>query len=451
MDFSVGPDGGIAWYPGLESDPSLSAFVAESWLPRLSDDQGDRLLHPLVRAQSTFGEDNNERGSLTAYLERWIRRANDASDTTANATWVVDQVLARQLYRPDPAEQAIVRAAAERLWAGRERLSDASLARLGQVLGRRGDTRAAAVWRNLESRAVVSGGAASWGVGGDPVATTAVVLQAALQLAPASPLLDQAAEWLLLNRAGSRWRDVVATARALTALTDWSQTRREAAEPAKLTLTTDGQPKQTWDVAAADVLRFADTVVVQDLPVGRHRVELRRDGQGAAYLAAELSWLSAETPIRAAGDQLTVTREWRRVDGEQTTPLAADQALPAGALVEVALTLTSAVPLDCVRVVAPTPAGFRDDETRSGWRASSTWCYQQVRERATELAIGHLPQGRSEFSYRLRAEAPGRYRALPVEAEATLAVGVRAHSGEQTLTIIDEGGAQAAANGQVEP
>ncbi|MBI5835201.1 MAG: hypothetical protein HZB16_23085 [Armatimonadetes bacterium] len=465
LDTAPREDGGYGWRPEWPSDPEVSAFAGEALtalLDRRPVDGEDTIwsLEPLANVRFGGGPTGGpaaapppydaglapSRGHLTAYLERYLRRAGDASETTAQAAWVVDQVLSRHLYRPDPAEDAIVRAAADRLWAGRAQLGDEGLARLAMILRRRGDSRAATAWRNLVARLVTGPDTASWGYDRDPVSATALGLQAALVLEPRSDLADKAANWLFLNRSGSRWHNAVATARAVAALADWSETRRETAEPAKLTLTVDGRSVKAWDVAKEQVLRFADEVTLTDLAPGAHRVTLAREGQGSAYLGADLTWLSADEPIRATGHRLAVERSYSLVDDKRTVALAAGQTVPTGALLEVELKLRAEVPLDWVTVTVPTPAGCRAVDADSGYFDGGLWCYRQVRERGVDLAVDHLPQGTSTLRYRLRAEAPGRYHALPPQAQAILLPSVSAVGDEQWLVIAAEGSGRPSAN-----
>ena len=437
-------DGGLGWFPQMPSDPALSAFLAETGL-RLPASSG-----LLVGRHGTDGGppsptppgavDRPERGRLVAYLERWLRRQREASDTVAHAALVVDEVLRRRLYAPAREEGAISAAAVELLWAGRGRLTDEGRARLVLLLARRRDERAAVAWRNLLAHRVESGQGLSWGWDHDPVTATALGLDAALAMEQGGPTAAKAATWLLTNRRGSRWHHLVATARAVAALADYSALQRETASEARLELLLNGRPLRTWQVSRAQALRWTGQVELAEgeLAPGSNTLTLARAGQGQAWLAGDLRWITDDEPIRAAGERLTLARTYHLVDGERRTPCAPGQSVPSGALVEVQLRLKAQVPLDCVALTDPTPAGCRAVDEASGTFYADLWCYRQVRERATELFIHHLPQGTNTLRYRLRAEAPGRYHALPAQVHATLLPSIAAVS-DEALFVVGEG------------
>jgi uncharacterized protein YfaS (alpha-2-macroglobulin family) len=49
-----------------------------------------------------------------------------------------------------------------------------------------------------------------------------------------------------------------------------------------------------------------------------------------------------------------------------------------------------------------------------------------------------LPRGKHSFSYRLRAEIPGKFSALPTQAEALYAPELKANADELKLQIRDQ-------------
>jgi uncharacterized protein YfaS (alpha-2-macroglobulin family) len=82
-------------------------------------------------------------------------------------------------------------------------------------------------------------------------------------------------------------------------------------------------------------------------------------------------------------------------------------------------------------------AGFEPVEVRSGYNGNEMGAYVEYRDEKVALFIRWLPRGQHSVSYRLRAEIPGRFSALPTRAEAMYAPELKANSDEIKLNIED--------------
>ena len=77
-------------------------------------------------------------------------------------------------------------------------------------------------------------------------------------------------------------------------------------------------------------------------------------------------------------------------------------------------------------------------ETRSGYRYESGMSsYVEFRDAAVCFFVERLPQGRSKLTYRLRAETPGLFSALPTKIEAMYAPELKGNSDEFKAKIVD--------------
>jgi uncharacterized protein YfaS (alpha-2-macroglobulin family) len=63
--------------------------------------------------------------------------------------------------------------------------------------------------------------------------------------------------------------------------------------------------------------------------------------------------------------------------------------------------------------------------------------YVEFRDQKVCFFVQHLARGRHSVSYRLRAETPGRFSALPTRAYAMYAPELRGNSDEIKLNIVD--------------
>ena len=63
--------------------------------------------------------------------------------------------------------------------------------------------------------------------------------------------------------------------------------------------------------------------------------------------------------------------------------------------------------------------------------------YVEYRDEKVALFVRWLPRGKHSVSYRLRAEIPGKFSALPTRAEAMYSPELKANSDEIKLNIED--------------
>ena len=83
-------------------------------------------------------------------------------------------------------------------------------------------------------------------------------------------------------------------------------------------------------------------------------------------------------------------------------------------------------------------AGFEPLEVHSGYTGNEMGAYVEFRDEKTTFFVRWLARGRHSVSYRLRAEVPGRFSALPAKAYAMYAPELRANSDEIKLNILDK-------------
>jgi len=82
-------------------------------------------------------------------------------------------------------------------------------------------------------------------------------------------------------------------------------------------------------------------------------------------------------------------------------------------------------------------AGFEPVEVRSGYSRKGLRAYVEFRDERVCFFVRRLARGRHSMSYRMRAEIPGRFSALPARAYAMYAPELKANSDEIKLSITD--------------
>ena len=72
-----------------------------------------------------------------------------------------------------------------------------------------------------------------------------------------------------------------------------------------------------------------------------------------------------------------------------------------------------------------------------GYTGRRRWMHQELRDQKVAFFLDRCPEGVWEIRYELRAEAPGRFHALPLLGEAMYVPEVRANGAEVRLTVDD--------------
>jgi alpha-2-macroglobulin len=82
-------------------------------------------------------------------------------------------------------------------------------------------------------------------------------------------------------------------------------------------------------------------------------------------------------------------------------------------------------------------AGFEAVDLRSGYGDNGMGAYMELRDERVSFFVRALARGTHSIDYRLRAEIPGRFSALPAKASAMYAPELKANSDEIKLQIED--------------
>jgi uncharacterized protein YfaS (alpha-2-macroglobulin family) len=176
------------------------------------------------------------------------------------------------------------------------------------------------------------------------------------------------------------------------------------------------------------------------------------------YFNAYLTNFTLEDPITKAGLEIKVERQYyqlvpvaakikaegsrgqaldQRIEKYERRPLQEGDTLESGALVEVELVIESKNDYEYLMFEDMKPAGFEAVEQRSGYNAKGMPAYVEYRDNRVALFARQLLRGRHSVAYRLRAEIPGRFSALPTIAQAMYAPELRANSDEIKLSVVD--------------
>ena len=91
-------------------------------------------------------------------------------------------------------------------------------------------------------------------------------------------------------------------------------------------------------------------------------------------------------------------------------------------------------------------AGCEPVALQSGYNGNELGAYMELRDNRVALFVRNLARGQHSVSYRMRAEIPGQFSALPTKASAMYAPELRGNSDELKLRIDDAPAGDASEN-----
>lgn len=462
------PDGGWGWWQGSSyADEYMSAYVVYG-------------LATAKAAEVKVRDDVLDRGY--SYLHAQMKD----EDNIHLLTWMAFALSQRGRFPDDV--KAIV---AGRLFEQRERLTTYSKSLLAMALWNTNEKeKAGTLVRNIENSAVIdeANGTVRWRMANqwwywwnNDVETNSWALRAFLQIDPNNRLAPMAMKWLTLQSRGNHWRSTKETAMAVYALSDYVRVNKELEVDYTLVVNLNDKLQRTYRVTSDNALFFDNRFITGDLFLenGDNKLTIEKRGKGNLYWSAASEYFSLEEPIKAAGNEIAIRRRYYKltrnpdVKPEQGATGAAaiaggtaakvssviappiprseepapeyirtevkDNArLQSGDLIEVELILDSANDYSYLVFEDMKAAGLEPVELRSGSSWGDGLCSNvELRDEKVALFVDHLPQGKRVLRYRMRAEIPGSFHALPTNGYAMYAPEVRAISDELRMGVSD--------------
>ncbi len=283
-------------------------------------------------------------------------------------------------------------------------------------------------------------------------------------LAATEPKSDKASrlvKYLVNNRRhATYWNSTRDTAVCIEAMADFITASGEDAPDLTVELWLDGKKSKEVAINRDNLFSYDNRLVLTgaDLNSGEHVLEVRRRGKGPVYFNAYLTNFTLEDAIGPAGLEIKVERKAykltrvdkteevagahgqvvdQKVEKYERTRLADGATLKSGDLIEVELEIESKNDYEYIIFEDMKAAGFEAVDVRSGYTRNDLGAYVEYRDERVAFFVRTLARGRHSVSYRLRAEIPGRFSALPARASAMYAPELKANSSEIKLAIED--------------
>lgn len=449
-------DGSWGWWPGSTvGDPYLTAYALEGLVHAR---QADVAVKPemITKAYDYLTNHLNatEDLHLLAYFAYVLslEGRNNASGGPVHA--LTHDTLYPRRDRMNAYGQALLALALHRI--KEEGMAQTVVRNLFTLAKRDGD-RGTAHWEGDADRYY-------WRWYNDKQEATAMVLRALVAVAPGeapdaqkpadiATLAAGTVRWLMDNRRGGHWTSTRQTANVVEALLEYAKAQKEFAPDYTVVVDLDGKVQKTYTITAENALLFDNRFLVGDelLSSGAQHLHLTMKGRGTLYYSGYLKFFDQSEPIKGVANAIAVGRSYFRIvphtkrnkagereDTSERIPLADGATLTSGDIIEVELHLKSDNDYDYLVFEDMKPAGCEAVETRSGTAYGDGLCSNfELRDDKVAFFVDTLPQGERRITYRLRAEIPGKFHALPTNAYAMYTPDIRALSDEFRVVITD--------------
>jgi uncharacterized protein YfaS (alpha-2-macroglobulin family) len=278
---------------------------------------------------------------------------------------------------------------------------------------------------------------------------------------PNNPLGSRLVKYLVNNRKhATYWNSTRDTALVIEALADYIAASGEDQPDMTVEVWVDGDKRKEVKINSENLFTFDNAFVLAGdaLKPGPHTIELRKNGRGPLYWNGYLSNFSLEDNIRHAGLELKVDRHYykltpanktlsvaggsgqtvdQRVEKYDRTEIPNLGSVASGDLVEIELVIDSKNDYEYILLEDMKAAGCEPVALQSGYNGNELGAYIELRDNRVALFVRNLARGRHSISYRMRAETPGQFSALPTRASAMYAPELRGNSDELKLRIED--------------
>jgi uncharacterized protein YfaS (alpha-2-macroglobulin family) len=457
-------DGGWGWFSGYgeKSWPHTTAYVVHGL--QIARDVGVSIPADMIQRGVQWLE-NYQKEELSQ-LKRWDDEKRNGKSKADNLDAFVYMVLVDE--NKDQREMR------ERLYSDRNNLAVYGKAMLGTALHKVGDKeKLAMILRNIEQYLVqddenqtaylnLPNSGYWWYWYGSEYEAQGYYLKLLSRTEPGSRKVSRLVKYLLNNRKhATYWNSTRDTSIIVEAFAEYLASSGEDRPDLVLDIYFDREKRKTVRINSDNLFSFDNTFILEgsDVTTGEHTLELKKSGKGPVYFNAYLDFFTLEDFIKKEGLEIKVRRKVyrlkkeekkikdvgsrgqvvdRKVEKYSRQPLQNLASLKSGEMVEVELEITSKNDYEYIVIEDMKAAGFEPMEVRSGYNGNEMGAYVEFRDEKVSFFVRRLARGTHSVSYRLRAEIPGRFSALPSRAYAMYAPELKANSDEIKLVVIDE-------------
>ncbi|MDO4586271.1 MAG: MG2 domain-containing protein [Planctomycetia bacterium] len=293
--------------------------------------------------------------------------------------------------------------------------------------------------------------------------TQAYYLKLLVNVNPQDPVAPRMVKYLLNNRKNATyWNSTRDTALCIEAFSDYIQQTDEFQPQTTVEILFDGEVQKSVEITPENLFYIDNSLVLtgEDVSSGSHQIEIRQTGTGPIYYNAYLENFTLEDPIAKTGLEVKVERRFYRLDQDETakvdvagnrgqiysqrieknrrTPLESFAEVQSGDLIEIELIVASKNDYESILIEDMKVAGLEAVDLQSGYNGNALNAYVEYRDERVCFFVEHLSQGTHSITYRLRAEQPGQFSALPTRIWGMYAPELKGNSDEFKLQVLDK-------------
>ena len=300
-----------------------------------------------------------------------------------------------------------------------------------------------------------------WSWDGNAIETQTAFLRLLVRTETDGGLAPRLVKHLLNNRKnGTYWNSTRDTALCLEAFGEYLDAVGEASGEMTVEVLVDGEVKKTCVITPENLFAIDNTLELTELADGDHTVTLRRTGSGPLYWNAYLQNFTLEDFIEKTGLEVKIERRYwlltedadaktdvvgghgqahtQRVRKQKRTPIENLAEVASGAQIEVELLISSKNDYDSLLIEDHKAAGFEPVDFTSGYNGNELGAYVEFRDDRVSFFVKNLDRGDHTLTYRLRAETPGKFSALPATILGMYAPELAGNSDEMKMNVKEE-------------
>jgi len=279
------------------------------------------------------------------------------------------------------------------------------------------------------------------------VRTTALILQAFMELGEDFPQASKIVKWLISKRKlGGAWYNTQENIYVLHALNTYFL-RYEGSEPDfKLVVKLDRKRVLESNYKGYNLRQDIQLIDISNASEGEElKLKFDKRGKGRYYYETRLKYYPQDL-AQAKDHGISIIKKWEIIEGDQVN----DAMIPNGATVKV--TLTAATPMERNYIVLddPLPAGFEVINTRLKTVSSvyeeykplelsadywGGFNYYEIKDDRVIVFADNLPRGVHTFVYLCKALTPGEYNLPATKVEEMYTPEVFGRTGEKEIII----------------
>jgi uncharacterized protein YfaS (alpha-2-macroglobulin family) len=296
---------------------------------------------------------------------------------------------------------------------------------------------------------------------GNKIEANALYLSLLSKVSPKSQKASRLVKYVLNNRKhATYWNSTRDTAMCIEAIAEYWKASGEMEPSLTVEIWIDGKKKNTVEINKDNLFDFDNCFKLMGEAVtsGKHKIELRKKGSGPLYYNAYISYFTKEDFITKAGLDVKVERKIYKLVKDEDKQIAPDKTggvvkqvgdkmkrvlldnnatVKSGDLLEIDITIESKNEYEYICIEDPKAAGFETVDVRSGYNGNSIGAYMEFKNEQVVIFAQRIGHGKYSLSYKVRAEIPGKFSALPTKIYAMYAPELKGNSDENKIIIED--------------